>query len=239
MHPLGKPETGDPQAMKRWLLLPFLLLAGIALAAYPRLHRRLLRYQSHRAAAATTAEVAPQLREGDLIFHTSQSAQSRAIQLATHSAWSHCGIIYKAGNNWQVFEAVQPVKLTPLADWVARGQGGHFVTKRLRDAATALTPAALGKLKAAGRPMLGHNYDLYFGWSDDRIYCSELIWKVYERGLHRRLGQLQHLRDFDLSHPAVQAKLRERYGARLPLNETVISPVSIFESPQLVTVLNR
>ncbi|MDQ2771022.1 MAG: YiiX family permuted papain-like enzyme, partial [Bacteroidota bacterium] len=188
---------------------------------------------------AATVQIAPQLRDGDLIFHTSQSAQSRAIQLATHSAWSHCGIVYKEGNSWQVFEAVQPVKLTPLADWVARGQGGHFVTKRLRDAATALTPAALARLKAAGQPMLGHNYDLYFGWSDDRIYCSELIWKVYERGLGRRLGQLQHLRDFDLSHPAVQAKLRERYGARLPLDETVISPVSIFQSPELVTVLRR
>ena len=183
--------------------------------------------------------LAPRLRDGDLIFHTSRSAQSRAIQLATHSAWSHCGIVYKEGGKWQVFEAVQPVKLTPLADWVARGQGGHFVTKRLRNAATVLTPAALVRLKAAGQPMLGHSYDLYFGWSDDRIYCSELIWKVYERGIGRRLGRLQQLRDFDLSSPAVRAKLRERYGNRLPLSETVISPVSIFRSPELVTVLNR
>jgi cell wall-associated NlpC family hydrolase len=225
--------------MKSWLLLPFLLLTALTLAAYPRLHHRLLRYQSHRAAEAATAQIAPQLRDGDLIFHTSRSAQSRAIQLATHSPWSHCGIMYKNGANWQVFEAVQPVKLTPLADWVARGQGGHFVTKRLRDADAALTPAALARLKEAGKPMLGHNYDLYFGWSDDRVYCSELIWKVYERGLGRRLGRLQQLRDFDLSNPAVRTKLHERYGNRLPLTETVISPVSIFRSPELVTVLSR
>ena len=211
----------------------------ISVFAYPRLHRRLLRYQSHRAAEAATAQVAPQLRDGDLIFHTSLSAQSRAIQLATHSPWSHCGIVYRENGQWQVFEAVQPVKRTPLADWVARGQGGHFVTKRLRDAEAVLTPAALARLKAAGQPMLRHSYDLYFGWADDRIYCSELIWKVYERGLGRRLGQLQHLRDFDLSAPAVQAKLRERYGRNLPLNETVISPVSIFNSPELMTVLRR
>ena len=223
--------------MKRWLLLSAFLLAAVA--AYPHLHKRLLRFQSHRAAEAATAQIVTQLRDGDLIFHTSQSAQSRAIQLATHSLWSHCGIVYKEGRNWQVFEAVQPVKRTPLADWVARGQGGHFVTKRLRDAKAVLTPAALAHLKAAGQPMLGHNYDLYFGWSDDRIYCSELIWKVYERGLGRRLGQLQQLRDFDLSNPAVQVKLRERYGRNLPLTETVVSPVSIFNSPELVTVLRR
>ncbi|UOQ96308.1 YiiX family permuted papain-like enzyme [Hymenobacter sp. 5317J-9] len=218
-------------------MVTFALL--ISVFAYPRLHRRLLRFQGHRAAAAATAQIAPQLREGDLIFHTSLSAQSRAIQLATHSPYSHCGILYQRDGQWQVFEAVQPVKLTPLADWVERGQDGHFVTKRLRDAATALTPSALARLKAAGQPMLGHNYDLYFGWSDDRIYCSELIWKVYERGLGRRLGKLQQLRDFDLSHPAVQAKLRERYGNQLPLQETVISPASIFRSPELVTVLSR
>ena len=217
-------------------ILPHLiLLMALAIAAYPRL----LRFRSHQAAEAATAQITSQLRDGDLIFHTSLSAQSQAIQLATHSPYSHCGILYQQNGQWQVFEAVQPVKLTPLASWIARGQGGHFVTKRLRDAATVLTPAALMRLKAAGKPMLGRSYDLYFGWADDRIYCSELIWKVYERGLHRRIGQLQQLWDFDLSHPAVQAKLHERYGRRLPLAETVISPVSLFNSPELVTVLNR
>jgi len=37
----------------------------------------------------------------------------------------------------------------------------------------------------------------------------------------------------------VQAKLSERYGNRLPLNEPVISPVSIFNRPELVTVVQR
>ena len=62
---------------------------------------------------------------------------------------------------------------------------------------------------------------------------------MYERGICRRLGRLQHLRDFNLSSPAVQAKLRERYGDKLPLSEMVISPVSIFNSAELVTVLSR
>jgi hypothetical protein len=115
------------------------------------------------------------LHEGDLIFHTSQSAQSKAIQLATHSPYSHCGLLYKSSGEWQVFEAVQPVKLTPLARWVARGQGGHFVVKRLRDAQVGITPAMLAQLKAAGQPLLGHDYDLAFNWSDRQIYCSELI----------------------------------------------------------------
>ena len=38
-----------------------------------------------------------------------------------------------------------------------------------------LTPAAQARLKAAGQPLMGHSYDLYFGWVDDQIYCSALI----------------------------------------------------------------
>lgn len=219
----------------------YLLWVAFALLLAPRLRLRAIkeRLVDFEQPKINLLEIATTLHEGDLIFHTSLSAQSQAIQLATHSPYSHCGLLYKTNGEWQVFEAVQPVKLTPLTRWVARGQGQHFVVKRLHDASTALTPSTLGRLRAAGQPMLGHGYDLAFEWSDARIYCSELIWKVYDRGLHRQLGQLQQLRDFDLSHPAVQAKLRERYGAQLPLAEPVISPASIFNSPELVTVVRR
>ncbi|TGE25397.1 YiiX family permuted papain-like enzyme [Hymenobacter aquaticus] len=215
------------------LLLPLLLLAFLA---YPRLSRRLNRYQASRHAETAVAEAAPRLHDGDLIFQTSQSAQSRAIQLATKSEYSHCGILFRRNGEWRVFEAVQPVSETSLAKWVARGKEGKFVVKRLRDAETVLTPAALQRLKKAGEQYQGKNYDLYFGWSDERIYCSELLWKMYQTATGREIGQLQTLREFDLSHPAVQAKLRERYGKHIPLDEKVISPVRMLESEELVTV---
>lgn len=224
---------------KSLTLLLLVTLAAVSLMAYPHLRARLPRWQTQRQATAAVAPLAAALHDGDLIFQTSQSAQSQAIQLATHSPYSHCGLLYKVKGEWQVFEAVQPVKHTPLAAWVARGQGGHFVVKRLRDAATALTPTTLARLRAAGQPLAGRDYDLYFGWSDERIYCSELIWKVYDRGLHQQLGKRQQLRDFDLRAPAVRAKLRERYGAPLPLDEPVISPAAIFESVELITVLKE
>jgi len=214
-------------------LLPLLLLAFLA---YPRLQRRFARYQQARAAGAATSQMAPRLHDGDLIFQTSQSAQSQAIQLATKSRYSHCGILFRRGNEWRVFEAVQPVSETSLAAWAARGKDGQFVVKRLRDAETVLTPAALQRLRAAGEQYRGKSYDLYFGWSDERIYCSELLWKMYQQATGREIGQLQTLREFDLSHPAVRAKLKERYGNRVPLGEKVISPVRMFESEELVTV---
>lgn len=178
------------------------------------------------------------LREGDIIFHESRSSQSRAIQLATKSRYSHMGILYRENGRWFVYEAVQPVKLTPLQEWIARGSNGHFVVKRLRSA-SVLTPAVLKRMRTAGQRYRGRNYDLYFEWSDSRIYCSELVWKVYKQGAGIEIGRLQSLRDFDLSHPDVRAKMRERYGDRIPLNEPVIAPSAMFDSRELVEVLRQ
>jgi Permuted papain-like amidase enzyme, YaeF/YiiX, C92 family len=178
-------------------------------------------------------------RGGDIIFHTSRSAQSAAIQRATKSRYSHMGVVFVTDGKAFVYEAVQPVKLTPLAEWVRRGDRGHFVVKRLKAADRLLTPRNLQKLEAEGRKLAGKNYDLYFEWSDERIYCSELVWKMYKRGVGIEVGALQRLRDFDLSHPAVQAKIRERWRGAPPGNELVISPAAMFESETLVTVYSR
>lgn len=176
------------------------------------------------------------LKDGDIIFQTSTSEQSKAIQLATNSEYSHCGIVYKDGDDYFVFEAVQPVKTTPLDEWIARGKNSHYIIKRLKNADTFLTSENLSKMKNVGNKFKGKNYDLYFEWSDDRIYCSELIWKIYKEGTGLEIGKLQRLADFDLSHPAVQQKLKERYGNNIPKNEKVISPVAIFNSDLLYTI---
>jgi len=177
-----------------------------------------------------------ELREGDLIFQTSLSRQSQAIQLATKSRYSHCGLIYKDGKDYYVFEAVQPVKRTPLDKWIARGKEGKYVIKRLKNADQVLTPATLAKMKQISDKFKGKNYDLTFEWSDDKIYCSELIWKIYQRATGLEIGKLEKLSDFDLTNEAVKLKMKERYGDKIPMNEIVISPVTIFDSELLKTI---
>jgi hypothetical protein len=45
--------------------------------------------------------------------------------------------------------------------------------------------------------------------------------------------------DLDLSDPMVKIKIKERYGNKVPLDETVISPGEMFSSALLVTVIER
>ncbi|MDR2093353.1 MAG: YiiX family permuted papain-like enzyme [Azoarcus sp.] len=175
-------------------------------------------------------------REGDIIFQSSLSSQSKAIELATHSRYSHCGIVLKIGKQFYVYEAVGPVRYLPLQEWIALGKGGRYALKRLKNADTILTAEAIGKIRKAGEYFKGKPYDSTFGWGDERIYCSELVHKIYSRALGLEVGKIRRLGDFDLTHPSVREELRERYGENIPLNEPVVSPQDVFESDLLVSV---
>lgn len=181
----------------------------------------------------------PGLRDGDIIFQTSKSSQSLAIQKATLSPYSHMGMILHRGGQPLVFEAESKVRFTPLQEWIDRGEAAHFVVKRLRASKGRFTPEARARADSLVREFTGKSYDLTFAWSDDRMYCSELVWKLYERALGVRIGELQRLREFDLSAPEVRERLRERYGTRIPLDEPVISPAAMFDSPLLESVARR
>ena len=146
------------------------------------------------------------------------------------------GLIFMRAGKPFVFEAVSPVKYTALELWIARGAGGHYVVKRLKNSATLLTPLAVRRLSQAAAKFTGRPYDLGFAWSDDRMYCSEIVWKLFDRVLGVQVGELQKIRDFNLSDPAVRAKMRERYGTRIPMEEPVISPAAMFDSNVLVMV---
>jgi hypothetical protein len=177
-----------------------------------------------------------QYKNGDIIFQTSKSRQSKAIQLATNSKYSHMGIIYENGGKYFVYEAVQPVKLTPLKEWMNRGENGHYVIKRLKNAENILTNEILNKMKLYGDQLKGKSYDIYFEWSDDKIYCSELVWKIYKEAANIEIGKLEQLSDFDLSDKIVQSIMKERYGENIPMDEKVISPAEMFNSDKLETV---
>ena len=62
------------------------------------------------------------VKEGDIIFQTSKSSQSPFIMVATHSRWSHCGVVVEKNNKFYVLEASYTVRLTPLKEFVDRGR---------------------------------------------------------------------------------------------------------------------
>jgi hypothetical protein len=178
------------------------------------------------------------IHDGDLIFQTSESKQCEAVRIATNSKFSHCGIIFFVNGGQFVLEAVQPVKITPLEEWISHGKEHKYAVKRLKNAETILTTETLDKMKTYGKQLLGKEYDAYFEWTDNRIYCSELIWKIYKNGAGIELSKLKQLKDFNLTDERVQKIIKERYGNDIPLDEKVVAPSDLVDSNLLKTVID-
>lgn len=170
-------------------------------------------------------------KEGDIIFQTTSGQTGKAIQIATHSKFNHCGVLFLEDNKWVVYEAVQPVKKTSLEDFNARGKG---TIKRLGN--KELSKEEINKLKTLFKTYEHKDYDEAFNWSDNQIYCSELVYKLYNNGLQIELCKPRKLSDFDLSNPLVKEKLNEKYGNKIPLNEPMVSPEDIYKSNLLIDV---
>lgn len=166
-------------------------------------------------------------QDGDIVFHESASRQSPVIKLAQHSRWTHCGIVFHIGEKAYVYEAVGPVKYTPLKDWIARGKKGEYRVKRLK---TPLSATDIEKMKAAGARYRGKSYDTLFQWSDNKMYCSELVWKIYARGADIELCEPGRFSDVPVNLPAVKRLIKERYGNSFDPSEPIVSPSALFKS---------
>lgn len=216
-------------------IVSFAVYAYMAVKSQPSYSRQidLLNKRDRRA-----REESP-LQSGDIVFQNVNSSQCKAIELATGSPWTHVGIVFADKGQLFVYEAVQPVRITPLDKWIQHGRDDIYVAKRIAGANTLLTPEVVQKMKAIGKSHIGKDYDLYFEWSDKRMYCSEFVWKIYNEVLGVEIGELKPLRSFRLNHPVVRAKLQERYGDNIPLDEKMISPGDMFDSELLETVVDE
>ncbi len=146
--------------------------------------------------------------QGDILFQESKSAQSKYIKAATGSRYTHCGIIYKKKGKEYVLEASNVVKLTPVNEWINRGVGKHVKVKK----------CPIKNFKINLNKYLGKKYDTSFSWTDKRMYCSELVYKIYaDNGI--KLCKLRKVRDYKVNKFLEYLKKRA-----ISLNELVVAP---------------
>jgi hypothetical protein len=180
-------------------------------------------------ACASPAAADARVRPGDLVFQSSGSTESALIAEVTGSPWTHVGVVFERHSEPWVLEAVSPVRWTRFDRWLARGNGRYLV-RRLR---VAPTQRQIDALLREGSRYLGRPYDSRFEWSDRRMYCSELAWKMFDRALAIRLSEPQRWRDFELP-PAAIALARRRLGHLPPSDAVIITPAALVDSPALV-----
>lgn len=172
------------------------------------------------------------LKNGDIVFIVNPSGQGKAIQLATKSKYTHVGIVLIENGKTMVYHAVEPVSKNTFEQFVDMSADGKYYIKRLKDQ-SKLTQEAIAKMLTEAKSHLGVHYDLGFNWSDEELYCSEFVWKLYNHALGINIGKLRPLKEFDLSHPAVKDIMKRRYGKNIPYDEKMISPGDMYDSELL------
>ena len=175
-----------------------------------------------------------EVQTGDIIFQVSSSSQAPAVALASNSPITHVGIISVVGDRVTVIEAVEPVREIPIESFIDHGSlwGVHRLKDQPKNANWSK------KVIRAARAMKGKHYDGLFQWGDDRIYCSELVWKAYSRGAGIDLVEPQRVGDLNLSLAPVQSLIKRRMGGKkLNLDEKIVTPGALHESDKLEMVM--
>ena len=168
------------------------------------------------------------LQDGDILFESvPHSRLVDTIEGCTHSPFSHCGIAHTTAAGWTVIEAAGPVREIPLPQWIKQSRDGHFVAYRLRRPYRHFIPAMI----AATRQYYGRPYDIAYRFDDEKIYCSELIFKAYRAASGENLGQVQKLGALDWQ--PFQAAIERINGGPVPLERELITPRSLSEARQL------
>lgn len=176
-----------------------------------------------------TAQTEPikDIREGDVIFQTSQSEQSPLLQIATHSKITHCGIIVMKNGKPYVLETLKTLVLTPLDKFIARGVDGKYWLKRSKK----------DNIKIKYKSYLGKPYDRAFKFENDKFYCSELIYDIYKNQLGIELCKPKKVGDYLIigtdKLPKIEKEMKER---GISQKQYAVAPVDIFNSEYLNSV---
>ena len=186
--------------MKRIVILTLALILG------------LLGYQWLKPQPAQATSF---LKEGDIVFQTSKSSQSKYIILATQSQWSHCGIIIEKPDGMYVLEAISTVSLTPYQQWVDRGRDKRVSVKRYTEES----------IKIMYSKYLGKPYDLAFKFDNGKWYCSELVYDIYKQQLGVELCKPRPVGDYVMS--GLDKVLTKR---GIDKNQLVVAPSDLYES---------
>ena len=86
---------------------------------------------------------------------------------------------------------------------------------------------------AEAKTHLGKPYDILYQFDDEKIYCSELIFKAFQKVTGEDLGKIQKLGDlkWEKYNPVIIS-----IDPSLPLDRPMITPRALTEAPQLTKV---
>ena len=173
-------------------------------------------------------------QRGDIVFQSRpHDPFVEALEGATLSRYSQCGIVDGKKGNWKVIESYKRVRETPFKDWIQRGRDARYAVYRLRDT----HQVHVDKMIESAQSYLGRPDDMRYELDDHKIYSSELVYKSYKQASGHELGLLERYGDLNWQ-PYINL-IRELEGGTVPVDRYIISPRSLSKAPQLQKVFSK
>ena len=129
-----------------------------------------------------------EFREGDLVLRCGFGIESKAVTEASHSAYSHIGILHRDGQTarWNVIHAVpgeaakgepELLKCEPIDVFFAPDRAGQGAWMRIDCPDSVAAEAVRYALrKVAEKVEFDNDYLLA---DTTQLYCTELVWRAY------------------------------------------------------------
>ena len=175
-------------------------------------------------------------KEGDLVFQALPLDDDliQAIEGVTESNYSHVGVLLNRDGIWTVIEASRPgVIYTPFEEWKIKGRNKRWAAYRLKAEYQEHIPQFLTELEAH----IGKPYDFKYELSEDKLYCSGLVYLAWTSSTGQEMGKLRRVGD--MIWKPYRATIEKYNNAPVPLDRQVISPVELSKAGQLEKVYNH
>jgi len=170
------------------------------------------------------------LQEGDILLQHLPAQLGSVIADVSNSLYSHCGIITYQNGEPYVIEAIGPVLYTHVNEWISRGESGMFTQLRPKN----ISAKQIQNVIIESEKMLGRPYDIQYELDEEKIYCSELVYKAFIRGCNLEIGEKTTLGDLDWEPH--EMFIRHIAHGELPLDRVMITPESLAKSPNVKLV---
>jgi hypothetical protein len=167
-------------------------------------------------------------RDGDLLFVSCDGPLCHVIEGVTQSPFSHVGMVSGTGADATVIEAFGPVGEVPLQVFLERSSGNFTLMRWVGEPATRISD-----IEAAMRSFAGRPYDSHYQLDDERIYCSELVYKAVLKVTGIEAAPLRKLGD--MNYAPYEDFIRRKEGT-LPLERQMITPADLQRSPFLLLI---
>ncbi|MEA1973534.1 MAG: YiiX/YebB-like N1pC/P60 family cysteine hydrolase, partial [Candidatus Cloacimonadota bacterium] len=126
---------------------------------------------------------------------------------------------------YTVIEASSTVREIPLETWIQNGINGEYAIFRYN-----MNESDSKKVVENARKFLGIPYDVQFHPSDNKMYCSELVYKAFDRALGVKIGKEENISKFiekasKVKSQKLEKMISSRFRGKLP-NHNLVTPVS-------------